>query len=327
MVVRLTDHMRRAIELAQRADLTVDANPHVGAVVVSADGTVVGEGWHEGSGTPHAEVVALAAAGERARGSTVYSTLEPCAGTGRMGPCTLALVRAGVARVVFGQSDPHAAMAGGGAWLARQGIDVTPGVLAAQCGDLNPTWTFAHQSGRPWVIWKTATTLDGFIAGSDGASRWITGEPARAQVQELRAAAMAVITGTGTVLADDPRLTVRDRQAQPLRVVVGSTPVPDGAAVLPAVQYPLPIDEALARVWQDHRTHRVLVEAGPRLSTALWQLDLVDEVYWYRAPVVMGRGLPVLGEPGQRALERARRFSQVDVHRVGLDLLHHFLTR
>ena len=327
MVVSLTEPMRRAIDLARASGVVSDVNPAVGAVVVAADGEVVGQGWHRGSGTAHAEVDALAQAGARAVGATVYCTLEPCAAAGRVGACTHALASAGVARVVFGQRDPNPAMAGGAVWLAEHGIAVEGDMLADECAQLNPTWTFAHAHGRPWVVWKTATTLDGFIAAPDGRSQWITGEPARARVQELRAAAMAVVTGTGTVLADDPRLTVRDAARQPLRVVIGSRALPRHAQVHPAITLDLPVADALGSLWREHGVHRVLVEAGPGLSTALWQQDLVDEVFWFQAPAVMGRGIAVLGEPGQLALAEARRFSQVEVHRVGLDTEYHFLTR
>lgn len=316
--------MRRAIELAGRVDLGHDVNPRVGAVVVAADGTVLGEGWHEGAGSPHAEVIALRNAGARAAGATVYTTLEPCAASGRVGPCTDALIRAGVSRVVYGQADPNPAMAGGGERLAAAGVHVEAGVLAVECEALNPSWTFAHRTDRPWVVWKTATSVDGFVAPPDGASKWITGEPAREHVQRLRAGVGAVVTGTGTVFADDPRLTVRGQDRQPLRVVVGTRELPAQAAVHPAVQYRVPVAQALTALWREHRSHRVLVEAGPRLSTALWLQGLVDEVYWFQAPVVLGRGVPVLDMPFR---QEPLRFPEVALHRVGLDVLYHFLTR
>ena len=326
-------HMKRAIELARSVDLARDVNPHVGAVVVSADGRIIGEGFHRGSGTQHAEVVALENAGAGAQGSTVYVTLEPCNGTGRQGPCTQVLIDAGVARVVFGQQDPNDAMAGGAAALRAAGIDVVAGVLISECRELNATWTFAHTNGRPWVKWKTATTLDGFIAATDGTSKWITGEPARAEVQNIRRSVGAIVTGTGTVLADNPAMTVRDLSAeqQPLRVIVGARAIPADYQIMqgthPAITVNEDLPDVLAGLWLNHKIHSVLVEAGSALSTSAWASGLVDEVFWFQAPVIMGTGIPALADIGVSAMVEARRFTELDVNRVGLDLLIHFTTR
>src|SRR6476661_2688693 len=200
--------MRRALQLAASGPWP-DPNPRVGCVVVAADGTVVGEGFHHGAGTPHAEVEALRAAGEAARGATAYVTLEPCSHSGRTGPCTEALVAAGVARVVFAQSDPNPDAAGGAERLHAAGVQVSGGVLADEAADLNERWGRTVLLGRPLVTWKVATTLDGRSAAADGTSQWVTGEEARADVHGLRATRDAVLVGTGTALVDDPRLTVR----------------------------------------------------------------------------------------------------------------------
>jgi diaminohydroxyphosphoribosylaminopyrimidine deaminase/5-amino-6-(5-phosphoribosylamino)uracil reductase len=311
--------MRLAIGLARTVDLAGDPNPAVGAVIVK-DGTVVGRGWHTGAGTAHAEVVALSDAGGAARGATAYVTLEPCNAHGRTGPCTEALVRAGVSRVVYGQADPNPVMAGGGDALRASGVAVSAGVLATECQSLNESWTFAMRTGRPWVVWKTATSIDGFIAG--GTDRWITGEDSRALVQVIRAGVGAIVTGTGTVLADDPRMTVRDAARQPLRVVMGARPVPEQAKIRPFLAAGGTPAEVLSSLWRDHGIHRVLLEAGRDLSTSFWRDGLVDEVYWFTAPVALGHGVRVLGE-----LPQALGFRDVDTRRVGLDVLAHFRTR
>lgn len=202
-------HMRRAIELAARGRGTTSPNPVVGCVVLDAAGQVAGEGFHAYAGGPHAEVVALRAAGERARGGTAYVTLEPCAHTGRTGPCALALLEAGIARVVVAVSDPNPAAAGGADRLMRHGVAVTTGVLAAEAERGNAEWLTSVRLGRPHVTWKYAATLDGRSAAADGTSQWITSPEARADVHRLRGEADAIIAGIGTVLADDPRLTVR----------------------------------------------------------------------------------------------------------------------
>ena len=222
---RDTALVRRALELAVLGPLA-DPNPRVGAVIVDRDGAVVGEGHHRGAGTPHAEVDALARAGERARGGTAYVSLEPCNHTGRTGPCARALLEAGVARVVHAQSDPGALTGGGADTLRAAGVEVVGGVLMDEALALNRAWTFAIVHGRPMVTWKFAATLDGRSAAADGSSAWITGPLARADVHDLRAECDAVLVGTGTVLADDPHLTVRHadgtpRGRQPLRVVMG----------------------------------------------------------------------------------------------------------
>lgn len=222
-------HMARALELARRGLYTTQPNPRVGAVIVR-DGQVVGEGWHRRAGGPHAEIEALRMAGERARGATVYVTLEPCCHHGRTPPCSEALIGAGVARVVAAMQDPNPRVAGQGlAALAAAGIDTRVGVLEAEARGLNPGFVMRMTQGRPWVRVKLAMSLDGRTALASGESRWITGEAARADVQRLRARSGAVLTGIGTLLADDPSLNLRLSAAeldiegepiQPLRVVL-----------------------------------------------------------------------------------------------------------
>ncbi|MGH3424640.1 MAG: bifunctional diaminohydroxyphosphoribosylaminopyrimidine deaminase/5-amino-6-(5-phosphoribosylamino)uracil reductase RibD, partial [Nocardioidaceae bacterium] len=230
--------MREALDAARGHRPRTLPNPRVGCVLIGADGGRIAAGTHRGAGTPHAEIEALARAGRDARGATAVVTLEPCNHTGRTGPCAHALAVAGVVRVVFAQPDPHPPAAGGADTLRAAGVEIESGVLEQEARELNEPWTTAVSRGYPFVTWKLATTLDGRSAAADGTSHWITGEAARADVQRLRAQADAIVVGTGTALADDPRLTLRDADGaprpyaeQPLRVVVGQRPVPADARV------------------------------------------------------------------------------------------------
>lgn len=219
-----TDAMRRAVALSARALGATAPNPVVGCVILDTAGAVVGEGWHRKAGGPHAEVHALRAAGDAARGGTAVVTLEPCNHTGRTGPCAQALIEAGVARVVHAVPDPSPTASGGAATLRAAGVDVESGLLAAEAEAVNIAWLTSVRLGRPFVRWKYAATLDGRIAAADGSSRWITSAESRADVHRLRAEADAVVVGSGTLLADDPHLAVRGipGAVQPLRVVVDS---------------------------------------------------------------------------------------------------------
>lgn len=325
--------MSRAIELASKVDLSRDVNPAVGAVIVDVEGNIVGEGWHNGSGTDHAEVMAIAQAGSKAIGATLYCTLEPCNAQGKTGPCAQAVIAAGITKVVLAQTDPHKAMSGGVETLQSAGIEVEVGLFQDSATAINASWNFAQINNRPWVVWKTATTIDGFVAAADGSSKWITGEPARARVQEIRASVGAIVTGTGTVLADDPLLTVRalSDEEQPLRVVVGDRQLPANAQIFtgvkPAVRMAGDLANVITQLWQTHGIHRVLVEAGSHVAQSLWSANLVDEVYWFQAPTILGSGKPAIGSFGVNTLANAPRFPEYQVDRVGLDLLVHFTTR
>ena len=320
--------MSRAIGLAARGPLG-DPNPRVGAVIVDLDGAIVGEGFHEGAGTPHAEVLALRQAGAAARAGTAVVTLEPCAHTGRTGPCTRALVEAGVARVVFAQSDPTPTAAGGRAQLEAAGIRTTSGVLRDDSAVLNEAWTFSFTAGRPKVTWKYAATLDGRSAAADGSSRWITGPQARADVHRLRAQCGAILVGTGTVLADDPALTVRGPDGrtagrQPLRVVMGRRQVPeasrvrDGAA--PSLQLATrdPAEVLAALAARD--IHHVWLEGGPTVAAAFLGAGLVDEVIAYLAPAFLGAGAPAVGDLGIQTIDQALRLTPHEVTTIGPDI-------
>lgn len=233
---RERDAMRRAVALSARGLGSTSPNPVVGCVVLDAAGHVVGEGWHRRAGGPHAEVHALAEAGEAARGGTAVVTLEPCDHTGRTGPCSRALIDAGIARVVYAVADPTPDARGGAHTLAAAGIDTEGGLLAEEAAEVNAPWLTSVRLGRPYVRWKYAATLDGRTAAADGTSRWITSGAARADVHRLRAEADAVLVGSGTARADDPHLAVRGvpGAVQPLRVVADTEAraVRPGARVL-----------------------------------------------------------------------------------------------
>ncbi|MEU9832888.1 bifunctional diaminohydroxyphosphoribosylaminopyrimidine deaminase/5-amino-6-(5-phosphoribosylamino)uracil reductase RibD [Streptosporangium sp. NPDC048047] len=355
---RVTDlaHMRRAIELAARGRGTTSPNPVVGCVVLDASGRVAGEGFHARAGGPHAEVVALRAAGERARGGTAYVTLEPCDHTGRTGPCSAALLAAGVARVVVAVRDPNPEAAGGAERLRRHGVTVETGVLAAEAGRGNAEWLTSVRLGRPHVTWKYAATLDGRSAAADGTSQWITSPEARADVHRLRAEADAVVAGIGTVLADDPLLTARPASGpparQPLRVVVDSAArVPAGARVLdgrtPALvavaadadpaavealtgradvvrltrrePYGLDLAELLAEL-RRRQVVGVLLEGGPTLAGSFLREGLVDRVVGYLAPALLGAGAAALGPAGVATIAGTHRLEFEDVTPTGPDL-------
>ncbi|OYO08375.1 hypothetical protein CGZ98_17740 [Enemella evansiae] len=318
--------LRRAAALALHGPLP-DPNPRVGAVICDPTGSVVGEGWHRGAGTEHAEIAALRAAGASARGGTAYVTLEPCAHTGRTGPCVRALIEAGIARVVYARSDPNPAAAGGAQFLTDAGVAVAR--LDIDAADLNPHWEFAVRNQRPFVTWKYAATLDGRSAAADGSSRWITGPEARAEVGRQRSECDAILVGTGTVLADDPWLTARHpdgtlQDGQPLRVVLGERPIPATARVLDEAAETLLLrhrdpERALAELHERGIRH-LWLEGGPRVAAAFWRAGLVDELIGYLAPALLGGGRPALDELGIPTMAEILRFDEADVAPVGADL-------
>ncbi|WP_278237341.1 bifunctional diaminohydroxyphosphoribosylaminopyrimidine deaminase/5-amino-6-(5-phosphoribosylamino)uracil reductase RibD [Isoptericola sp. AK164] len=317
--------LERALTLAATPGLDLGPNPRVGCVLLDADGATLAEGFHRGAGTPHAEAVALTNArhahGPAAlRGATAVVTLEPCAHTGRTGPCTDALRDAGVSRVVFAQPDPNPQAAGGAEALRAAGVTVVGEVRADAARALNHAWSAAVSLGRPFVTWKVATTLDGRTAAADGTSRWITSAAARRDVHRLRAEADTVLVGTGTLLDDDPSLTVREAPGpQPLRAVMGlreipatarlAGPGPDGAAA----RHLRTRDPraALTRLWDLDRRH-VLLEGGATLAAAFLRAGLVDEIVAYVAPTLLGAGTAAVGDLGITTITDAARFDLVD---------------
>ena len=348
-------HMARALELAARGLFTTDPNPRVGCVVVR-DSAVVGEGWHVRAGEPHAEVLALRAAGAQARGATVYVTLEPCSHTGRTPPCAEALVAAGVARVVCCGVDPNPRVAGAGlARLQAAGIDISVGVFESQARELNAGFFSRLERGRPFVRLKLAMSLDARTAPASGGQVWISGPAARADVQAWRARSGAVLTGAGTVRTDDPRLDVRLAYGswvrQPLRVLLDpmlSCPTTarlfrdDGALVFAAMEAPVRSEDsakestrverlaraaggldlhAVAARLAELKVNELLVECGPRLAGAFILANLVDEFLLYVAPTLLGAdAAPLMQVSGLGPPGSLPAFQFKDVKRIGPDL-------
>ena len=321
------DAMRRALAASVEVHGRTSPNPPVGAVVLDAVGEIVGVGATQPPGGPHAEVVALREAGERARGGTAVVTLEPCAHHGRTPPCTEALRAAGIQAVHIGAADPNPVAAGGAERLRAAGLDVTWSALNIAGGPLR-AWLHSVRTGRPHVTWKLAATLDGRSAAADGTSRWITGPEARAEVHELRSHIDAIVVGTGTARADDPALTARypdgtEREHQPLRVVVGHSDLGPGSRLSsPDVlhlrtQSPDDVLKALA----DRGVVDVLLEGGPRLAGAFVQAGRVDRVLAYLAPALLGAGPAALGAAGVGTIADIRRLQVDTVRVVGADVL------
>jgi len=359
--------MRAALSLAGRGLGRVWPNPAVGCVLVAGDrdGTVVGRGWTQPGGRPHAETEALARAGAAARGATAYVTLEPCAHSGQTPPCSGALIEAGVARVVAAVEDPDPRVKGGGLGHLREaGIAVQCGLLRDEAEALNAGYLMRQRAGRPLVTLKLATTLDGRIAAHTGESRWITGEAARRRAHLMRARNDAIMVGIGTALADDPTLTCRlpgleDRS--PVRIVVDArlhlpltgklvatareTPtwlvtVPggdrkrrrafqeSGMRILEVEEAPdgYPDPAAMFTALGEAGLTRVLVEGGGHLAACLLRADLVDRVRWFRAGAIMGGdGVPAVAAYGVDGLALMRRFRRVGVQAVGEDLLENYV--
>lgn len=348
--------MTRALELALRGP-AAGPNPRVGCVLLR-DGVVIGEGWHRGAGSAHAEVDALsgrhpvpgahpetsvptrsvaaasstaaAASGSDgasaadpvdARGATAVVTLEPCAHTGRTGPCAQALIEAGVARVVIAVPDPNPVAGGGAALLRAAGIDVVTGVGAQEAGAMLEPWLVAVRRGRPFVTLKLATTLDGRVAAADGSSRWITSPESRAHAHALRAEVDAILVGTGTALADRPALTARTRDGsladhQPLRVVIGDRDAPGDWLRITGHD-----PAAALAVLAEREVRHVLVEGGPTVSAAFLRAGLVDRVLAYVAPVLLGAGRSAVTDLGIDTLADGLVLETEDVLRLGPDVL------
>lgn len=350
-------HMAQAMQLAKKGLYTTDPNPRVGCVIVNS-GEVVGTGYHVQAGGPHAEIHALQMAGDKARGATVYVTLEPCCHQGKTPPCTDALIDAGVARVIAAMQDPNPQVAGDGLLqLTQHDIETEVGLLEQQAQELNPGFIHRMKLGRPYVRCKLAMSLDGRTAMASGESKWITGEAARMDVQHLRAQSSAIVTGAGTVLADDPAMTVRleGMTRQPLRVIIDSnlsTPVDAkilkqpgdtliltcsddedalqllkqaGAQVVVMEKTNARVDlHAVLNYLATQQVNDVLLETGATLSGAMLQAGLIDELIFYVAPVLMGdnaRGLFKL--PGLEQMAERIELTIKEVHQVGHDLRIH----
>ncbi|MBS1693339.1 MAG: bifunctional diaminohydroxyphosphoribosylaminopyrimidine deaminase/5-amino-6-(5-phosphoribosylamino)uracil reductase RibD [Actinobacteria bacterium] len=320
--------MRLAIEQADRVKGGTYPNPPVGAVILDAYGRVVATGATQPAGGPHGEVVALRAAAGRAAGGTAVVTLEPCNHHGRTPPCVDALIAAGVSTVVYAVADPNPVAAGGASRLAAQGVEVVGGVLAEEvAGGPLREWLHKTRTGLPHVTWKFATSIDGRSAAADGSSQWITGVAARADVHRHRAAADAIVVGTGTVFADDPTLTARRpdgslAERQPLRVVVGEREVSADARVMN--------DDSRTMVIRTHDPREVLralsdrtdvfLEGGPTLAGAFLRAGVIDRILAYVAPILLGGPVTAVDDVGVLTIAQAQRWRFDGVTAVGPDV-------
>ena len=320
--------MSHALALAANGPLT-GGNPQVGCILLDDAGNPIAEGWHRGAGTAHAEVDALSRLAPGQHADTAIVTLEPCNHTGRTGPCALALIEAGVRRVVYAVDDPGAASGGGAERLRAAGVEVIGGVHADEVERFLAWWLTAQRRGRAWATVKWASTLDGRAAAEDGSSQWITAAEARADAHRLRETHDAILTGTGTVLADDPSMTARDVDGgllshQPTPIVAGARAIPPGARIR---RHPAGLVEAGATplrtiLEEAHRRGetRVLVEAGPTLTSAVLREGLADELRVYLAPALLGGPGTAIGSLGVQDIDAAIRLDLIEVRRLGPDL-------
>jgi diaminohydroxyphosphoribosylaminopyrimidine deaminase / 5-amino-6-(5-phosphoribosylamino)uracil reductase len=328
----IQDAMNRALELALLGP-SQGVNPQVGAVILSSSGEVIGEGFHKGSGTAHAEVVALeqALAGKEKLdpGSVAVVTLEPCNHTGKTGPCAKALIDAGVSKVVFASSDPGHESGGGAATLRSSGIEVESGVLAEKADQQLRVWLTATKHKRPFVTLKWASSLDGRAAANDGTSKWISGPESRADAHLRRTQVDAILIGTGTALIDDPELTARKPNGslyenQPLRVVLGQRELPptlrifneDAETITIKTQS---IHGALSELYEKGIKH-VMVEGGPTLASRFVQMDLVDEFVIYLAPKLLGGDKLAIGSIDVGSIDQAKGLEFFEINQLGTDV-------
>ena len=291
--------MQRAIALSEKGLGKTAPNPIVGAVIIDAQGNLISEGFHDRiTNNDHAEVVAIKAAGNRTQGATIVVTLEPCNHIGKTGPCTQAIIDAGISTVVFAVNDPNAIASGGADKLRAAGITVIDGVLKEEAALANRAWLMKIKKNRPFFIWKVAATLDGKVAATDGTSKWISNETSRADVQTLRRQSDAILVGTNTVITDNPHLIPRGNfpgyRSNPMRIICGEQELPsdanifDGAATTQVVKT-RDLDLLIEKL-NDFGINQVLVEAGPTLASAMLDHCLMDELVMYQAPSLLGSG-------------------------------------
>ncbi len=324
--------MTRALELALLGP-AFGVNPQVGAVILNATGEIVAEGWHQGSGTDHAEVAALknlTQNGQSAAGLTAVVTLEPCNHTGVTGPCAQALIEAGIARVIYASSDPGDASGGGAETLKNAGIEVIAGVLKNQADDQNRVWLTSAKLGRPYVTLKWASSLDGRSAAADGTSKWISGSESRIDAHRRRSELDAILVGTSTVIKDNPELTARKPDGslyehQPLRVVLGETDLGTDYRIFnddaPTVQYRTHSIHGILAELKARGVKHLMVEGGPKVASAFIKLNLVDEFITYLAPMLIGGPRTSVSEIAVGTMAEAKELSFVEVKPLGQDLL------
>lgn len=317
--------MARAIELSKRGLGCTFPNPIVGAVIVSASGEIIGEGFHEGG--DHAEVVALldsARRGISTVGSTIFVSLEPCNHTGKRPPCTKAILDAGITRVVYAVTDPNLVAMGGGEFLRSKGLEVISHILEVESAFENRAWLHKIAKNRPYIIWKIASTFDGFTAALDGTSKWITSEKSRDAVQKMRAESDAILVGTGTALIDNPSLIPREDVRRPLRIVMGERRIPadskllDGNAetlILPSRD----IGQFIEKV-NEIGLNSIFMEAGATLGTAFLNAGFVDEIRWFQAPTLFGTGKRAVGDLHVKTLSEGLNYAISRNEMIGPDI-------
>lgn len=314
--------MARAIERARLGLGKTFPNPIVGAVITSATGEFISEGFHQGA--DHAEVIAIKAAKEIPAGSTIYVSLEPCNHHGKTPPCVDAIIESGISKVIYAVSDPNPVASGGAERLQAAGIEVISGLNEIQARFENRAWLTKIEKQRPRITWKIASTMDGKVAASDGSSKWITGEPARVDVALMRSQADAIVTSTGTVKADDPLLTSKGAGSNPVRIVMGTTEIASDYKVLGNDSETVLIKshnfKDLINVANERGFNQLMIEAGPTFGTALLRADLIDEIVLFQAPTFLGSGLSAIGDLGITNIAGRLDFEISDVEVIGADL-------
>ena len=321
--------MQRAIALSEKGLGKCAPNPIVGAVILDASGKIVGEGFHDRmKSNDHAEAVAIKNAGDKAKGATIVVTLEPCNHTGSTGPCTQAIIEAGISTVVFAVKDPNAVAAGGADTLRAAGIKVVDGLLTKEASYANRAWLTKIEKSRPYFVWKVATTLDAKIAASDGTSKWISNEVSRRDVQRLRRESDAILVGTNTVVSDNPHLIPRGEfsgySKNPIRVVLGESELPKDSKVFDSASETVHVKsrdlkELVSKLTQLN-VNQVLVEAGSKLTSALMAAGLIDELVIYQAPALLGAGKSFYAQDSHLTIDDQIRLEHISTEVLAGDI-------
>ena len=314
--------MARAIECASYGLGKTFPNPIVGAVITSATGEFISEGFHQGG--DHAEVVAIKSAKVIPAGAIIYITLEPCNHHGKTPPCVDAIIDSGIKKVVYAVGDPNPIAAGGARRMRDAGIEVESGVCESEARLENRAWLTKMELGRPRITWKIASTMDGKVAAADGSSKWITGEIARADVAKIRAQSDGIVTSTATVIVDDPLLTSKGIGKNPVRIVMGLTDIASDSKIFGSEAETIQIKShdfnELISLSNDRGFNQILIESGPTFGTALLRADLIDEIILFQAPTLLGAGTPSIGDLGITNISDRVDFEISDVEIIGADL-------
>ena len=321
--------MQRAIALSEKGLGKCAPNPIVGAVIIGANGKVVGEGFHDRmSSKDHAEVVAIRSAGDLAKGATMVVTLEPCNHTGSTGPCTQAIIDSGISTVVFAVKDPNAVASGGADALRAAGIKVIDGVLTDEASYVNRAWLTKIEKNRPYFVWKVATTLDAKIAASDGTSKWISNDVSRNDVQRLRRESDAILVGTNTVIADNPHLIPRGEFSgyshNPIRIIFGESDLPNDSKVFDSAAETVQVKSRdlnkLVSKLNEMDINQVFVETGSQLASPMVSAGLMDELVIYQAPALLGLGKPFFADDSVSTIENQMRLEHISTEVLAGDV-------